>query len=214
MLPVVELSNVSKKYGPIQALEDITINFNEGETVAFLGSNGAGKSTILKIIAAQITPTEGEVKVLGYDTKKESEQVKKNVGLVGHRSFMYDELTIEENLEFYGGFIDSEREDRDNVIKLTDLSRWRNVKVGHLSYGLRKRSDIARALLGDPRLLVFDELFSGLDGDSVDNIIRHLRKYDSKTLLVSSHSEDLIKKLCEKAVYLKSGFIEKVVELR
>ena len=214
MLPVVELSNVSKKYGPIQALEDITINFNEGETVAFLGSNGAGKSTILKIIAAQITPTEGEVKVLGYDTKKESEQVKKNVGLVGHRSFMYDELTIEENLEFYGGFIDSEREDRDNVIKLTDLSRWRNVKVGHLSYGLRKRSDIARALLGDPRLLVFDELFSGLDVDSVDSIIRHLREYDSQTLLVSSHSEDLIKKLCEKAVYLKSGFIEKVVELR
>ncbi len=94
MPPVVELRSASKYYGPRRALDGVTLSFEEGEAVAFLGPNGAGKSTLLKIVAAQITPTSGEVSVLGSDTVRQPELVKRNVGLVGHRSFMYDELTV------------------------------------------------------------------------------------------------------------------------
>lgn len=191
----------------------MTLSFEEGEAVAFLGPNGAGKSTLLKIVAAQITPTSGEVSVLGSDTVRQPELVKRNVGLVGHRSFMYNELTVEENLEFYGGFFDASSEDNERVIEMTALERWRDVKAGHLSYGLRKRSDIARALLSQPKVLVLDELFSGIDQDTADSLVKHLEARRGQTLLVSSHSLERVRELCGRVVYLRAGVVEKEVEL-
>ncbi len=210
---VVELRSVSKHYGPRRALDGVTLSFEEGEAVAFLGPNGAGKSTLLKIVAAQITPTSGEVSVLGSDTVRQPELVKRNVGLVGHRSFMYDELTVEENLEFYGGFFDASSEDYERVIEMTALGRWRDVKAGHLSYGLRKRSDIARALLSQPKVLVLDELFSGIDQDTADSLVKHLEARRGQTILVSSHSLERGRELCGRGVYLRAGVVEREVEL-
>ena len=212
-MPSVELSEVSKHFGPIKALDGVTLSFDEGEAVAFLGPNGAGKSTLLKIVAAQIMPTSGEAKVLGFDTARQPELVKRNVGLVGHGSFMYDELTVEENLKFYGGFFDVSPEDYERVLETTTLERWRDIKAGHLSYGLRKRSDIARALLSKPKVLVLDELFSGLDQDAVDSLVKHLKVRRGQTLLVSSHSLERVRKLCERGVYLRAGVVEKDVEI-
>jgi ABC-type multidrug transport system ATPase subunit len=212
-MPSVELSEVSKHFGPIRALDGVTLSFDEGEAVAFLGPNGAGKSTLLKIVAAQIMPTSGEAKVLGFDTARQPELVKRNVGLVGHGSFMYDELTVEENLKFYGGFFDASPEDYERVIETTALERWRDVKTGHLSYGLRKRSDIARALLAKPKVLVLDELFSGLDQDAADGLVKHLKSRRGQTLLVSSHSLERVRKLCERGVYIRAGVLEKDVGL-
>jgi len=213
MPSVVELSNVAKHYGPIRALDGVTLSFDKGEAVVFLGPNGAGKSTLLKIVAAQITPTAGEAKVLGFDTAQQPEHVKRNVGFVGHRSFMYDELTVEENLWFYGGFFDATHEDLERVIEMTKLQRWRNVKVSHLSYGLRKRSDIARALLSDPKVLVLDELFSGLDQESAESLVKHLKGHRGQALLVSSHSLERVRQLCDRGVYIKAGRVEKEVDL-
>lgn len=212
-MPSVELSDVSKHFGPIRALDGVTLSFDEGEAVAFLGPNGAGKSTLLKIVAAQIMPTSGEAKVLGFDTASQPELVKRNVGLVGHGSFMYDELTVEENLKFYGGFFDSSPEDHERVIETTALERWRDVKAGHLSFGLRKRSDIARALLSKPKVLVLDELFSGLDQDAADGLVKHLKARRGQTLLVSSHSLERVRMLCERGVYIRAGVVEKDVGL-
>ncbi len=213
MPAVVELRNVSKHYGPRRALDGVTLSFEEGEAVAFLGPNGAGKSTLLKMVAAQLTPTSGEISVLGSDTVRQPELVKRNVGLVGHRSFMYDELTVEENLEFYGGFFDASSEDYERVIEMTALERWRDVKAGHLSYGLRKRSDIARALLSQPKVLVLDELFSGIDQDTADSLVKHLEARRGQTILVSSHSLERVRELCGRGVYLRAGVVEKEVEL-
>jgi len=213
MPPVVELLNVSKHYGVVRALDGVTLDFDEGEAVAFLGPNGAGKSTLLKIIAAQITPTGGEARVLGLDTQGQPDQVKRHVGLVGHRSFLYDELTVEENLEFYGGFFGALADDYERVLEATNLERWRGVKAGHLSYGLRKRSDIARALLGEPKVLVLDELFSGIDQDSSEGLVEHLGERRGQTLLVSSHSLERIRRLCDRVVYIRTGRIEREVDL-
>ncbi len=209
----VELLNVSKSFGAIKALRDVTLELEEGEAVAFLGPNGAGKSTLLKIVATQLSPTAGTVRVLGSDVTEEPEAVKRSVGMVGHGSFLYDELTVEENLRFYGGFFDATHEDLDRVLETTSLERWRTVKVGHLSFGLRKRSDIARALLGSPRILVLDELFSGLDKEASDRLVGHLKGVQGQTLLVSSHSLVRLRELCDRGVYLSGGRVERDVVL-
>ncbi len=213
MPPAVELLNVSKSFGAIKALRDVTLELMEGEAVAFLGPNGAGKSTLLKIVATQLSPTAGTVRVLGSDITKEPESVKRNVGMVGHRSFLYDELTVEENLKFYGGFFNATPDDLDRVLVTTDLRRWRSVKAGHLSFGLRKRSDIARAMLGNPRILVLDELFSGLESEAADRLVGHLKVVSGLTLLVSSHSQERLRELCDRGVYLRGGWVERDVEL-
>lgn len=213
MSQAVQLQGVTKNYGLLPALRSIDLEVSLGESVAFLGPNGAGKSTLLKIVAGQISPSSGLVRVMGCDVQKNPEEVKSLVGLVGHRSFMYDELTVDENLEFYGGFFDASSEDYERVIEMTALGRWRDVKAGHLSYGLRKRSDIARALLSQPKVLVLDELFSGIDQDTAESLVKHLKARRGQTLLVSSHSLERVTELCGRGVYLRAGIVEKEVEL-
>ena len=212
-MSAVELRNVNKSFGTIRALDDVSLKVERGEAVAFLGPNGAGKSTILKIVSAQLTPTSGDVKVLGFDSSKSPERVKRNVGIVGHKSFMYDELTVQENLEFYGGFFNATPKDYERVIETTSMERWRDIKAGHLSFGLRKRSDIARALLGHPSILVLDEMFSGLDVEASGVLVEHLKAIEEQTLMVSSHSLEQVRTLCERGVYLRGGSLDRDVAL-
>jgi ABC-type multidrug transport system ATPase subunit len=212
MSAAVELREVTKDFGHIKALKGVTLSFMRGEKTSLLGPNGAGKSTLLRIIATQMVPSSGVVKVLGRDALKQREEVKRRIGVVGHRSFLYDELTVLENLKFYGSFLGSTQEDHDRVISLTGLDRWRNIKVGHLSYGLRKRGDISRALLRKPELLLLDEFFSGLDTETSDSLIQYLKQLTDETIIVSSHSPELVHRFCNRSVYLRGGIVEKDVE--
>jgi ABC-type multidrug transport system ATPase subunit len=212
MSQAVQLQGVTKNYGLIPALRNINIEVDLGDTVAFLGPNGAGKSTLLKIVAGQISPSSGLVRVMGCDVQKSPEEVKSLVGLVGHSSFMYDELTVDENLRFYGKFYAAAPEDFERVIEMTAMERWRNTKARHLSFGLRKRADIARAMLGKPRVLVLDELFSGLDVDASELLVEHLKSKQDASILISSHSLDWAKRLCGRGIFLRNGAIEKDVE--
>jgi ABC-type multidrug transport system ATPase subunit len=209
MPTIIEIQKVFKSFGSVKALNNITVKLEQGERAALMGPNGAGKSTLLKIVSAQMVPTSGSVKVLDHDTVKEREMVKKNVGVVGHNSYMYAELTVEENLRFYGQFFDAKMEDYDKVIETTGLGRWRGVKTSNLSYGLQKRSDIARALLGNPAVLLLDEFFSGLDQETTDSLIEHFKGLKGKTILISSHSFDRVRVLCERGIHLRRGVLEK-----
>jgi ABC-type multidrug transport system ATPase subunit len=212
MSQAVQLQGVTKNYGLLPALRNINIEVDLGDSVAFLGPNGAGKSTLLKIVAGQISPSSGFVQVMGCDVQKSPEKVKSLVGLVGHRSFMYDELTVDENLRFYGKFYAALPEDFERVIEMTAMERWRNTKARHLSFGLRKRADIARAMLGKPRVLVLDELFSGLDVDASELLVKHLKSNQDASILISSHSLAWAKRLCKRGIFLRNGAIEKDVE--
>jgi len=212
MSQAVQLQGVTKNYGLLPALRRIDLEIGLGESVAFLGPNGAGKSTLLKIVAGQISPSSGLVQVMSCDVQKSPEEVKSLVGLVGHRSFMYDELTVDENLRFYGKFFSASPEDFERVIEMTDMGKWRNTKARHLSFGLRKRADIARALLGNPRVLVLDELFSGLDVNASELLVKHLKSNRDVSILISSHSLDWAKRLCGRGIFLRNGAIERDVE--
>ncbi len=208
MPPIVELREVTKDFGHIKALKGVTLNFSAGEKVSLLGPNGAGKSTLLKIVATQMVPSSGSVTVLGYDAVKEREEIKRRVGVVGHRSFLYDELTLRENLEFYGSFLGSDQDEIVDVIGVTGLERWSEVKAGHLSYGLRKRGDISRALLGKPRLLLLDEFFSGLDRETSEALAQHLGEMKEQTIIISSHSTEMVRGFCDRTVHLRGGLVE------
>ena len=203
------MTGVTKRFGSTIAIRNLTLKIDRGEEVALLGPNGSGKTTLLRLIAGQIQPTSGTAKVLEFDTVRDQEKVKRSVGLVSHRSFLYDELDIEENLRFYGVFHNADDERLEKALDAANLQRYRHVTARHLSYGLRKRADIARSMLGDPEVLVLDELFSGLDQEACEMLVDHLKARKGKTLLVSSHSIEWVRDLCNRVIVLNNGSIVK-----
>ncbi len=208
----VECSEIAKNYGHIHALRSVTLNIKPGEIVGVLGHNGAGKSTFLKIIGTQLTPSRGTAHILGKDVEKERIEVRRRVGFLGHLSFMYDELTVEENLQFYGQMFQISQDDLkkkiDEVIDLVNLYRYRAVEVKKLSHGLRKRSDLARIFLHSPKVLILDEPFSGLDEAAVKLLINALKSQgEETTILLSSHEFDLVKGTCSRTLVFSDGRI-------
>jgi ABC-type multidrug transport system ATPase subunit len=207
MTAAIKMVDVSKKYGYMWALKPFSLTIEEHETVALLGPNGAGKSTLLKILATQIHPSSGAVEIYGQDAFKEAELVRRRVGFVAHENFLYAELSVEENLRFYGQFFSMDHERLKEVIEVLNLKSWFKVPVKRLSYGLRKRADIARALIHDPDLILLDELFSGLDADTCDLLVDYFRNQENKTIIISSHSIEWAKKLCDRGIILNRGEI-------
>ena len=213
MTETVKLVDIKKNFGHIKALRGVTLSFTDGQKTSLLGPNGAGKSTLLRIIATQMVPSSGELVIMGKDAKQNSVTVKRDIGVVGHRSFLYDELTVLENLKFYGDFVDAHESEYDRVIRVTDIDRWKDTKAGHLSYGLRKRADISRALLGNPSILLLDEFFAGLDQETSSTLADYMKELKSQTIITTSHTPDLINGFCDRSVYIRGGLIEKEVKL-
>jgi len=200
----VEIREVSKRYGYLQALNSVSLNIATGDFMAFSGHNGAGKTTLLRIIATHISPTSGTVKIFGTDALENCE-IRREIGLVTHDSFLYDELTVRENLLFYAKLFDVKEEAFRDTIEFLGMNRWYNVQVKNLSHGLRKRADIVRALLHDPGLILLDEPFSGLDMNTCDLLVNYLKSQHGKTLLISSHSLEWTRKICDKGIVLERG---------
>jgi len=213
MNETVRLVDIKKNFGHIKALRGVTLSFTDGQKTSLLGPNGAGKSTLLRIIATQMVPSSGKLVIMGNDANQNSVTVKRDIGVVGHRSFLYDELTVLENLKFYGDFVDAHESEYDRVIRVTDIERWKDTKAGHLSYGLRKRADISRALLGNPSILLLDEFFAGLDQETSSTLADYMKELKSQTIITTSHTPDLINGFCDRSVYIRGGLIEKEVKL-
>jgi ABC-type multidrug transport system ATPase subunit len=214
MSEIVKVEDVTKNFGHIKALRGVSLSFTKGQKVSLLGPNGAGKSTLLRIISTQMVPSSGSIYVMGEDAHKNREQTKQKIGVVGHRSFLYNELTVQENLEFYGGFIDIDPAEYGRVLAITDMEKWRDTKTGHLSYGLRKRGDISRALLGNPPILLLDEFFAGLDQETSGTLAEYMRGLEEQTIITTSHTPELVNSFCDKSVHIRGGLIEKEVALR
>jgi len=206
----VEIVEVSKRYGYLQALKSVSLEIEQGEFLAFSGHNGAGKTTLLKIIATHILPSSGTVKIFGGDAFKNSGETRRRIGLVTHESFLYDELSVRENLLFYAKLF-SVKEEADflDTIEFLGMKRWYNVPVKQLSHGLRKRADLVRALIHNPDLILLDEPFAGLDTKTCDVLVNYFKSQEGKgkTLLISSHSLDWSKKICDKGILLDKGEI-------
>jgi ABC-type multidrug transport system ATPase subunit len=205
----VECIDITKQYGHLYALRKLKINIEIGEIVGILGHNGAGKSTFLKIIGTHLSPTAGSLNILGNDAKKVRSKVRRSIGFVGHTSFMYDELTSEENLRFYGKMFsiygESLEKKIDQVLDQVDIDKYRYVAIKKLSHGLRKRVDLARIFLHSPEILILDEPFSGLDQTVVETLVDLLKKQSGVTSLLSSHSSELLKEFCGRMLTFSEG---------
>ena len=214
MTLAVETVDVSKQYGHLWALKSVSLRISQGESVAFLGPNGAGKTTIMKTIATHISPTSGVVNIFGKNAFKHGENVRKQIGFAAHESFLYDELTIEENLYFYSRLFSVGKDRAGPIIESLSLKRWYRTPVSQLSHGLRKRADITRALIHNPDLILLDELFEGLDEKTCNLLVDYFRNQQSKTVVISSHSLEWAKKLCDRGVFLDRGKIVQDVKFR
>lgn len=174
--PFVEASDVWKRYDGHRGwvLKGVNINARESEVIFVLGANGSGKTTLIKIIAGLIKPSKGSVSINGIPPY--SPQGKVLMGVVLHNSVMYNSLTVKENLEFYASLFGLENYDpiRDEVVEILGLKDKLNEKVASLSFGWRRRVDIARALIHRPRVLLLDEPFTGLDDAGVMDLMRVL----------------------------------------
>jgi len=161
----VEVRGLAKSFGENQALRQIDLNVNEGECLVIFGPNGAGKTTLLKILSTLVKPSAGSVLLDGIDIHDKPIQIRRRISLVSHQTFLYDDLTVYENLRFYGKMYDIENLENQiqEVISWVQLESRLHDRVGTLSRGLQQRASMARAVLHNPSILFLDEPEVGLD---------------------------------------------------
>lgn len=206
----IVVNNITKLYGEQKALNNVSFTVNTGEIVGFLGPNGAGKSTMMKIITCYIPPTQGSVKVCGFDILEQSLEVKKQIGYLPEHNPLYLDMYVKEFLEFVGGLykVDNIKKRVAEMIELTGLQVEQKKKIGALSKGYRQRVGLAQAIIHDPKVLIMDEPTTGLDPNQLEEIrglIKTLGK--EKTVMLSTHIMQEVEAVCDKVIIINKGEI-------
>lgn len=191
---IIEIDSLNKRYGSLKAVNDLSFKVKRGELFAFLGVNGAGKSTTINIMCGQLSKDSGKVMIDGRDMDREAAGIKRELGVVFQDSVLDAALSVYDNLEsravLYGMSGQPFRKRFDELAALLDFSDLKKRAVGKLSGGQRRRIDIARALLHKPKILVLDEPTTGLDPQtrkSIWNVIFELRKNENLTVFLTTH---------------------------
>ena len=212
-LPIVEVLNLRKQYGAIQALKGISFSIGKGEIVGFLGPNGAGKSTTLRILSGLIPADSGEAKVCGVDLAEEEGEVRRHIGYLAENNPLPEDLRVIEYLNFRArlkGLAGSRKRERTRIVlDICDLERKVSErKIGNLSKGFRQRVGIADALLAEPRLVILDEPTIGLDPRQ-SAITRKMmeRLRGEVSFLLSSHILSEVEACCDRMIILSHGQI-------
>ena len=197
-------------YGAQKALDNISFEVPKGEILGFLGPNGAGKSTMMKIITTFIPPSEGEVKVCGYDIISDSMEVRKKVGYLPEHNPLYLDMYVREYLGFIAGLHHMKQKDKriKEMVDLTGLGQEQHKKIGALSKGYRQRVGLAQALIHNPEVLILDEPTSGLDPNQlvdIRNLIKNIGK--EKTVMFSTHIMQEVEAVCDRVIIINKGKI-------
>lgn len=210
---IIEVKNLVKNYGKIEAVKSISFNVKKGSFFAFLGENGAGKSTTINILCTVLEKTSGKVYICGADLDKEKDLIKKSIGIVFQGSVLDKELTVLENLKcraaLYGYTKEKIKERIDAISESLNLDEILNRRYDSLSGGQRRRVDIARALINEPKILFLDEPTTGLDPktrQSVWKTINDLRRNGLTVFMTTHYMEET--KLCDNVIILDEGTIK------
>jgi ABC-2 type transport system ATP-binding protein len=164
MSEVITVTNLTKKFGDFLAVDHISFTVNAGEVVGYLGPNGSGKTTTIRMLLGLLTPTDGQARVLGFDSARQSEQVRQHSGYMSQKFALYQELTVSENLAFYAGVYGIRDQARlEQVLALTGLRDHARERVSNLSTGWKQRLALGTAIVHRPKLLFLDEPTSGVD---------------------------------------------------
>ena len=227
---MIETENLTKKFGDLTAVDDVSLQVNDGEVFGFLGPNGAGKTTTIRMLCCLISKTSGSARIGDYDVgdKKDSLKIRKMIGLVPDNVGLTEHLTAYDNLDFFGKIYDCTESQRKESIKrfLDMLGLWdkRNDLAGTFSKGMKQKLAIARALIHDPEVLFMDEPTANLDPESAKTVrefILELKK-EKKTIFLNTHNLDEAQRICDKIAILNTklravgtpDYLEKVVKGR
>jgi len=210
-LPVVEVKNLVKHYGLVQAVKGINFNIDEGEIFGLIGPNGAGKTTTLRIISTLLTITSGDVQIMGYNLEKKPNEVRKIISYLPEDAETYKNLSGKKYLEFIANFFGEEKVEKmvSKGVEIADLGERITDKVDTYSKGMKRRLLVGRALMTDPKLAILDEPTSGLDvnnAQEIRNIIKNIAK-NGTTVLLSSHNMLEVEYLCDRIALIDDGLI-------
>lgn len=207
---MIRATNLSKFYGGKRALGPVSFEINDGETVGFLGLNGAGKTTALRILACDLRPSAGTIEVGGVDAVAEPHEVRKRVGFLPENPPIYADMSVVDYLKFSGelrGMTSAQIKKRmPEVLEITDLTEVGNDLIGTLSHGFRQRVGVAQAIIHQPKFLILDEPTRGLDPVQIvemRNLIHDLKQ--NHTVLISSHILTEISQTCDRLLILGKG---------
>ena len=207
--PAVEARGLAKYYGPQVALDEVDLSLSKGERLAVLGPNGAGKTTLIALLGTIMRPSAGTLRVMGFDTADAPNEVRRRVGVVAHRTYLYAELSARENLLFYGQLygVQNLATRVDGLLKLVDIYPRRDDQIGSLSRGMQQRVALARALVHDPDVLLLDEPDTGLDQEHLDLLASLVQgsAIPPRSIVLTTHNLDRALALCNRVAVLAQG---------
>ena len=207
--PAIQARGLTKLFGDFPALQNVSFEVERGEYLALLGHNGAGKTTLLKLLALLNRPSLGKLEIAGQDPGDDPISLRRRIGLLGHNTFLYDELTAAENLHFYGSLygVGSLKQACRDTLESVGLQPFAGELVRNFSRGMRQRLTIGRLFLHQPELLLLDEPFSGLDERAVALLESLLGQANARgtTIVLCTHQLELALKHARKLMILHRG---------
>ncbi|MEH7226778.1 ABC transporter ATP-binding protein [Bacillus sp. JJ1566] len=203
---VIELTNISKSYGDVKAVDGITLQVKKGEILGIIGANGAGKSTTLEIMMGIRKPDAGTIKVLCMNVEEASNEIKQKIGIQLQQTALYDRIKVKEALKLFSSYYDKKR-DLQEIIETLGLEPYLNKYVKNLSGGWQQRTSLALALVNDPEIIFLDEPTTGLDPQARRDLWACINRYrdEGKTILLSTHYMDEAQKHCDRIAIIKKG---------
>jgi len=210
-LALVEVKNLVKNYGSIEAVKGISFSVNQGEIFGLIGPNGAGKTTTLRVISTLLTITSGSIKIMDYDLKNEPNKIRKIISYLPEDAGAYKNLTGKGYLEFIANFFEKNNPQQmvSRGIEIADLGERIKDKVDTYSKGMMRKLLVGRALMTNPKLAILDEPTSGLDVNNAQEIRRLIKNTANQgtTILLSSHNMLEVEFLCDRIVLISDGII-------
>ena len=211
---MIEVRDLTKRFNGLTAVDHVSFDVKRGEVFGLLGPNGAGKTTTIRMLSTLTRPTEGTAIVGNYDVAKNDNRVRELIGLVSEKMIMYDRLTARENLWFFGKLYGIPKETLneriEELLKLVQLSDWKDSQVGTFSSGMRQRMNVIRALLNMPEVLFLDEPTLGLDPQSsveVREFVRKINRENKTTIIITTHMMVEADMLCDRLGIIDHGKI-------
>lgn len=210
---MIEIRNLTKRYGDFTAVDDVSLDVARGEIFGFLGPNGAGKTTTIRILAGLSLPTSGTVLINGLDVTTEGVRVKAATGYIPDRPFLYEKLTGRELLQFVTNLYDREWRDCEtramDLLSYFGIAEWADARVENLSHGMKQKLVIVSALVHDPELLIIDEPMVGLDALAQKQVKLLFRRLagEKKTVFLTTHTLSVAEAVCDRIAILNHGRI-------
>ncbi len=206
---MIRTENLTKEYGEFRAVDNLTLQVGKGEIYGFLGPNGAGKTTTILMLLGILKPTRGKIYLMGKELKQNPLRIKKGIGVVSEKQYVYNEMSAGEYLNFFADLygVRNKKKRIDELLSAIDLTEVKRKKLGAFSRGMQQKIGFARALLHDPEILLLDEPVSGLDPTGIKQVRDLIKKENERgrTVFISSHLLSEVERLCGKVGIINKG---------